>query len=210
MSKQKKKSQEVKSSPEIYAGLNTNTELKAYVVEDVHMLYYIFDSKSHVHIVKEAIQKGWDGFNAFAEENKNTILAYHDNFFKVNPPEEQALDITAAYCWSKIISLAVDRRTTKVPVNASGRKSTIGLCEYRAGVITEGDGSLKTPQAKACLKLFRQRLALAEGDDKFILEADLRKYIEEHASELHTRQDPWRIFQYYRPNLIQEKLITRK
>lgn len=209
----KKQPKQTQSTPETYHGLDTKRDLKAYIVEDVHMLYYIFDSKSHVHIIKEAIQKGWDGVSAFTDENKQTLLAYHENLFKCNPPEGQDLTITAAYCWAKILTLTVDRRSSNVPISATGRKSTIGLCEYRIGSITEGDGGLKTPQAKASLHLFRQCLAASESgtpEDRFITEEVLRKYIEDHASELHTRQDPWRIFQYYRPNLIQEKLITRK
>jgi len=203
----------VKNNPEIYHGLDIKKDVNAFVVEDVHLGYYIFDNVQSCHIIKEARQKCWEGFNAFVDENKQTILTYHENLFKCNADKEQLIEVTAQYCWAKIISIAVDRRTTQVPVSTSGRKSTIGLCEYRAGTET-GDGQLKTPQAKACLKLFREVLnsdkATVTETDRFVTEAILRQYIIDHAGELKTKQDPWRIFQYYRPNLIAEKLITRK
>ena len=212
MSKQPKKT-EAKSVPNIYEGLDINKNHKTYVVEDVHFLFYIFDNASSVHIIKEAIAKRWEGLGAFMELGEQTILAYHENLFKCSPDKKQAMVLTTQYTWAKICSLAVDRRTTNVPVTASGRKSTIGLCEYRAGSEL-GDGQLKTPQAKSCLKLFREVLAsdraTVSETDRFVSEEVLHQYIVEHAGELHTKQDPWRIFQYYRPTLIAEKLITRK
>ena len=215
MSKKTPKQAEAKSTPNIYQGLDVNKDQKTYVIEDVHFLFYIFDNAHSVHIIKEAIQKRFDGLGAFMELSEQTILTYHENLFKQNPPKGTSMVHAAQYTWAKIISICVDRRTTKVPVSANGRKSTIGLCEYRTGT-AEGDGQLKTPQAKACLKLFREVLAsdaatvATEGTDRFVTEEVLRQYIIDHASELHTRQDPWRIFQYYRPALITEKLITRK
>jgi hypothetical protein len=214
-----KNTKQAKSTPEIYQGLSIEGKQEQCVVEDVHMLFYIFDNTQSIHILKQAIQKTWaKGLTDFLEEGKQTMLAYHENLFKCNAPKDQDPTVTAQYTWAKIVSIAIDRRTTKVPVLA-GRKSTIGLCEYRKGSNIDQPNLLKTPQANACLKLF---IACIESnteprpDDKdgnidiFVTEEVLRQYIVDHAAELHTRQDPWRIFQYYRPQLISEKLITRK
>ena len=197
---------------EIYQGLDITKNQNACVVEDVHSLFYIFDNPSSIHILKEARLKVWDGIGVFMDQGKQTILCYHENLFKCNPDKSLNPVKISQYTWAKIVSLAVDRRSVHTPTQ-NGRKSTIGLCEYRA-TSELGEGQLKTPQAKACIKLFREVLAsdkaTATDTDRFVTEEVLRQYIIDHAAELHTKQDPWRIFQYYRPNLITEKLITRK
>lgn len=211
-------SKEIKSTPALYQGLNLSAEQNTFVVEDVHGFFYIFEDKSHCHIIREAVQKQFEGIGTFLDLNKQTILAYHEHVFKETPDKRQDLTLTAQYCWAKIITLAIDRRANKVPVSASGRKSTIGLCEYRKGSVDVAN--LKTPQANACLRLFLAVLTTekatvttdAEGKeiDRFVTEEVLKQYVIDHAAELHTKQDPWRIFQYYRPILITDKLITRK
>ena len=52
------------------------------------------------------------------------------------------------------------------------------------------------PQAKACLKVMQ------DLKRDIIPEDELKAKITEFADQLHTRQDPWRIFQYYRASLI--------
>lgn len=213
---------EVKSTPTIYHGINTNTATRPNVciMEDLNGHFSLHNSRSSIEklqsfnaLIKESIQKIWENFNKFTEENRNTILTYHANLFNSEPDKERDIVITAMLVWNKMIATATADLTTEVPVIA-GRKSTIGNCEYRPGKIKEGDGQLKTPQAKACLKMFRQCLTdnadSYPPEDPYVTEAVLRQYIIDHAAELHTRQDPWRIFQYYRPSLMAEHLITRK
>lgn len=207
-------SKEIKSVPNIYHALNCSKENEsACLVEDVHHGFYIFETPQQCHIITTAIHKRWANLSAFMDENKQTILAYHDEIFKSNPPEGQLIEVTARYVWNALFPRAIDRRTIAIPVSSSGRKSTIGLCEYRPGLSTIDTG-LKTPQAHTCLTLFNECITFNAGKyppkDPHISEATLRKYIEDNAGRLHTKQDPWRIFQYYRPLLISEKLIIRK
>jgi len=204
------------STSETYQGLDLTKNTKAFVVEDVHFQFYIFESMSHCHIVKEAIHKSWAGLDKFLDENKETTLAYHENFFKVNPPKKQDLIKTAQYIWAKIVSIAVDRRPTASTTPGSNRKSTISKCVYSHGDASLADPNtealLKTPQSKICLKFVRTCLTTSGETDlnkQTVTEEILRQYVIDHATELHTRQDPWRIFQYYRPQLISEKLIRR-
>lgn len=212
-------SKQQKSIPTIYHELPTSaTRTTICVMEDLNGNFSLHNNRSALEklqsfsaLIKDTIQKIWDGFDAFTRENKQTILAYHANLFGAEPPKNQDIVITALYTWNKIIKAAKTDMTTEVPVSATGRKSTIGLCEYTLGP-TEGDGQLKTPQAKACLKLFRQCLTerSANKDKPMITEEVLKQFIVDHASELHTRQEPWRIFQYYRPELISQNLLHRK
>jgi len=218
------KSNEVKNTPDTYVGLTIDTKNQdSCLIEDIHGGYYIFDKPEACHIISKAIHKKWATIRAFMEETEQTILCYHENLFNVAPPKNQDTLLTAQYVWNKLFSLAVDRRTSQVPVSATGRKSTIGLSEYRYGEAILANkkpdftGMLKTPQSKVCLKLFREAMDStrpehdeAPTSEHMVTEAILRKYVEDHAAELHTKQDPWRIFQYYRKDLIEEKLIRRQ
>jgi len=58
-----------------------------------------------------------------------------------------------------------------------------------------------TPQAKVCLEM------LKEFNMDKVPESLFKEKIVEQAHRLNTRQDPWRIFQYYRGNLIRDKWI---
>jgi hypothetical protein len=57
------------------------------------------------------------------------------------------------------------------------------------------------PQAKACLAMLKEFKM-----DK-VSEADFKELILKSGDRLHTRQDPWRIFQYYRGNMIRDRWI---
>ena len=57
------------------------------------------------------------------------------------------------------------------------------------------------PQAQVCLDIF-----LEEGMDE-VSESRMMETITEKQERLRTRQDPWRIWQYYRPALIRERWI---
>lgn len=67
---------------------------------------------------------------------------------------------------------------------------------------------IKTRQAVKCLDLFIRCLQANKSAE--VKESILKAYVEEHASELNTRQPAWRIFQYYRPQLIQANLLKTK
>ena len=209
-----KQAKQAKSIPEIYQGLDRNTELLKYcIVEDIHGQFFGYKTAAENNIVTPAVQKKWDNWEKFNDEGQSTIMTYHANLFDAEPPKDQALVLTSTYVWYKLFEHIENKNAfnqTRIPTRA-GRKSTIGNSEYRRG--EPGTGTLKTPQALASLKLFDKALE-KDGTDheegRVITEDKLRKYIEDNAAELRTRQDPWRIFQYYRPQLIEQKLIKRR
>ena len=75
--------------------------------------------------------------------------------------------------------------------------------DLSAAEIVQRDESVRAlcPQASVCYQIF-----ISAGTDE-VPEARMRELVEEHADEIKTKQDPWRIFQYYRPMLIRERLI---
>ena len=59
------------------------------------------------------------------------------------------------------------------------------------------------PQAKTIV-------AWIQGEEGKVTEAKLREIASERAAELKTKQDPWRIFAYYRPRMIEEGILRQQ
>lgn len=166
----------------------------------------------------ENVYKNWDEFNTYAEKLGLPVV---DEIFKKlfgHPiPKKMGLTNATVAMYAKYASTAEDRVSPVDP--NTGRKSNIGTRVYT--VLWDGKTApaLKTPQAMACLKIVHEEAKLApanipgtkETDEKIetlqITEADLKAKVIVRQAELKTRQDPWRIFQYYRPQLIAAKLI---
>ena len=165
---------------------------------------YVFSSAESPVPADVAIDIEFRDMDDFIRRGRGTILAYHEKFLGCEAPKKQDAETSAFMTWAWMVKNGkpiLDQR------NAEGekvRKSTIGESLYMRGEVSE-TGSIKTPQAKVCYDLFCRCI----GSSSSVTEADLRKFVEAHGAELKTKQDPWRIFQYYRPNLIASKHIRR-
>jgi len=219
MSKKTSKKNVIPLIPEIYRTLTREAGRQHQcIVEDKNAQFFRFNTPAENHIIADAIVKMWPNFNKFSEEPKQNLLTYHANLFKAEPPTDQDLVTTAVYTWFKMCDIATDR-TAKTPTNPeTGRKSTITNRKYFRGL--EMREEPKTPQAIACTRIFRETIAAKETKEltgmpedvkktyvPFLTEGELKTAVEGRAGELRTRQDPWRIFQYYRPNLIALKIV---
>lgn len=210
--------QQKKSTPEVYVGLiQDSRNINRCIMEDIEFNFTLCDSfsqieamKSYEELIKPTIAKIWKNFNEFDETvNEQTALTYHENLFGANPPDKQELVTTKLMVWHKLCNTAKNNLTnqTGTPKDPeTGRKSTILTSIYMRGDVTEGSADIKTYQALKCLELFRDCI----GDREEVTEGELKQYVIDHTDILKTRQDPWRIFQYYRPTLIKAKLIRRK
>lgn len=210
----------------IYGILNresTNPDLKRALVFDKHGKVFKFETLSHNSIVADGIEKTYGNWEAF--EAANTPMPELDAIHKAlfgHPVPKKATHIDATVAiYAKWASNAEDRTgatgTPKDPV--TGRKSTIGTRIYT--VLWDGKTAipLKTPQAIACLKIISEEAKPAdtterdpEGKDIIVQrpqinETDLKAKVMERQAELKTQQHPWRIFQYYRPQLLAAHLI---
>src|SRR5579872_4081636 len=104
----------VKSTPEIYHDLPTTASRNLIcVMEDINGNFSLHNNRNALEklqsfsaLIKDTINKIWDGFDAFTEENKQTVLTYHANLFGTEPPKDQDPVITALYTWNKIIQSA--------------------------------------------------------------------------------------------------------
>lgn len=206
------------NTPEIYVGITCDpNNLNRCLMEDVHFVFSVFNNKaqleslaSYESLIEPTINKVWANFNQFTEEIRGqTLLAYHDNLFGAEPPKKQPEIQTQLWCWHKMTSQAKNNMTSKTTTDpVSGRKSTIGDRRYYLGTAETHD--IRTHQALKSLELFKdclKSMGTTVDGQTYVTEAVLKAYVIDHAAVLKTRQDPWRIFQYYRPQLIKAKLI---
>ena len=213
MSTKQKKTQPI---PEIYQHLTNRSPslLKMGILVDLNNNITLFETphrlesmESYKSLIVPSIMNRWDNHDAFNEQGKNTILTWHSNLFNAEPPKGQSLLEASLYCWYELCHRAKNRLMNTAPTDPStGRKSSITTRKYFIG--NEPDitkTQIKTPQALACYKIFTEELS--KTGTNHISEGDLKTKVIERAPELKTRQDPWRIFQYYRPQLISAKLI---
>lgn len=214
-----KKQTTKKNTPDIYMGLVSDVKnLRRCLIEDVNGIYSLFENpnvleslQSFKALIEPTIGKRWNSFDQFVETvNEQTLLCYHENLFSAPVPKKQDRITTQLMVWHKMCALVKNKAftdTTGTPKDpVTQRKSSILSCVYSPGEITEGSADIKTYQALKCLQLFRDCL----GSSLEITEGELKQYVIDHADLLKTKQDPWRIFQYYRPSLIAAKLLRRK
>lgn len=213
------KPNKIPSIPTIYHKVTREASRQHHCIcEDIHGQWFRHDNPGAINVIKEAQAKVWKNFEAFLLENDQTILAYHANLYQAEPPKGQDRVTTGLYTWFALCDTAIDR-TTKTPRSTEGRKMTIGNRNYFLGE-SKDTSLIKTPQARVCYQIVTQSLDIKTKKDtekmppelkaKYvpsITEEELRQIIINRAGELHTRQDPWRIFQYYRPALIAALLL---
>lgn len=150
--------------------------------------------------------KIFENMDALLASNPQTILAYHAQFLGVEPPKKQDTERTAFYLWAWMAKNGKPILSEKTH-HADGtptRKSTIGSRVYTVLPVPASGHGLKTPQAITCLKIVTES---ADPTTMSITEEALKAKVIERQLEIKTRQDPWRIFQYYRPTLIASKLL---
>ena len=206
--------------PEIYQGLDRSpAQTRLCIVEDTDGNFFKFKTPQENHIVAAGVQKLWPNYDAFHDnENEQTVLTYHENLFGANPPKEADKVTNSLMVWYKLCQTATDRTNQGTPKDpVTGRKSTIGNSKYYLGAEDHTKVLIKTPQAQACFKIFLETLnsdkasleTLDGKEVRFLTEAVLKQVVMDRAAELKTRQDPWRIFQYYRPTLQELHILRR-
>jgi hypothetical protein len=165
------------------------------------------DSETKVPI-DVLIDTEFKNFDDLMAKGKNTILAYHEQFFKAEPPKKQSIMDTALWVWAYLIKNCKPRLEDKTADGEAVRKSSILGRKYFRGESPDGSGALATPQAVTCCNIFFDALKKAAEDKRdYVTEDELRSEIIRRQEEIKTRQDPWRIFQYYRPKMIEKKLL---
>lgn len=200
------KHEQLAERPSLYSHLSTPTKTVA-----AHKI--VIDPQGKIHGFKDAsvvvpaeihVDKVFENFDAFAKLPKQTILAYHEEIFKSEPPKKQDPLTTALMIWAHFVRECTPHMAGTDPVTGEReRKSSLKGRQYFRGNKELKDVSLPTYQARKCYEIFIDSL---EGKPH-VTEEQLKQLVITRQAELRTRQDPWRIFQYYRPKLISLLLI---
>jgi hypothetical protein len=196
--------------PEIYRTLNQdNKNMKLCLVFANDQKSYKYTDRKACPVHDKDLKKvylDWDAFESDTTWQMPQLEEEHKKLFGHPIPAKTNRTDATIVIWHKWISLAEDRLSVGQAAPGS-RKNSIESRIYTRTFIDGKPASaqLKTPQAMACLKIFDESM---DPEKHTITEKDLKAKVIERQAELKTRQDPWRIFQYYRPQLIQAKLIT--
>jgi hypothetical protein len=88
------------------------------------------------------------------------------------------------------------------------REDVVYVLQYKPGKDPARDEQFRKlpPQAQVCVRLMLE-FNTTDADTVEIKEPALREKVMANKEALHTCQDPWRIFQYYRPKLNQLNFI---
>lgn len=191
--------------PEIYHGLVRSNELaKQTLVIDKNGQVFRFSDSSKVHILKDAIVHQWNGWDpAFEAQSADDKLEWHKKLFETDPPKGTDAVESSLMCWLKLCSMAKDRSDETAEATKNKEKKLANrIYEYIDN--PEGRAKLRTPQAIACLKILQESV---DPKTHQAPEATIKKAVDDRQGELRTRQEPWRIFQYYRPTLVKLGLM---
>jgi hypothetical protein len=181
-------------------------------------MYYLFPDELHggTRIMSpRALYKSWDDFSA-KEGNEEALTRLHVMAFSEAPTKKELKDLVelSVKVWMRLCETAICRLDEASPGSNTGAKRTNHkLADRRYEVVKfEIPADVKLPpQAKTCMVFFKELATKAGHDDTKgvfdVPEKDFNAYVVEQSARLNTRQDPWRIFQYYRPQLIQGGFI---
>ena len=200
------------ATPNIYAKLpppGRSPYQKLFLAETTDGIWFKFESKATCHLVADAIKQAFEGSDPFMDHYKGDRLSQlHTTLFQENIPTGQDELITALHCWNLIAATATDR-TVPAKGQTTREKNLVSrkyfLTQAGLDAIKTNVYPVKTPQAVVSLKIVHD--ALPENKDEGCTEAVLRQAVIDRQLELKTRQNPWRIFQYYRPTLVKEGLL---
>lgn len=189
--------------PQAYALLEKPTATMAAhkIVIDREGKIHAFPTKDSPIPQEIAIDKEFLNMDE-ALKHPQTILAYHEQYLG-EVPKKQGIAVTAAYLWSYFCREAKPHLDG---TNADGTKKRESSLDERVYTVTTkkwAEAGIPTRQAKVCYEI----LCACLDQKGQVTEKLLKSKVDERQAEIKTKQDPWRIFQYYRPALIKAGLI---
>lgn len=187
---------------------------KRSLVQSTDGKWYLFadETNASVRIMDpRELYKSWEDFMNRTKDTE-TLVTLHTQLFGKAPTAKEAKDQVelTVKVWITLCDKAEQRLDQESPGSNTRAKRTSGkLADRRYEVInfTISAEVKMPPQARTCMEFFKE-LAVKAGhrEDQGIFEVPevtFNEYVVANAERLKTRQDPWRIFQYYRPQLIQ-------
>lgn len=186
---------------------------KRALVQAQDGLFYLFaDASKTVAIINPA--KVYDNFDAFLKEDDQRVVSLYATAFEEEPSKALLKDMVElrVMVWMRLCQTALNRLDAAKP----DRAAKLADRSYEVISLEVPETEKLPPQARMCLTFFAELMAADAAFQAIpaeergvwsIKEKDFNDYVVKNAERLRTRQDPWRIFQYYRPELIKRKLI---
>lgn len=209
----------------IYQGLDrSDTVLSAVLVQSGNKWFRFKLWADRVMIVSRTEEyNNFQEFSKYAvsendiQEARNLYHRYFDKF----PPKNAKVAQIAEAVWCKLYAISEDRETAYT--TGGGRDIVTGKKKRKRNL----DGRLYSfpnqtaeeaaniqnrlaqlpPQAKVCLKVFQKELS--DSEKVTLNEAEIKDMMTRarDRGDLKTKQDPFRIWQYYRPALVEANLL---
>ena len=204
----------------------SDERLKCCIAVTINNKVYMYRNVASITLTEGARNNNmeWDGWSEFCDavSAKDMVALAKDVGIKLDFKKGDKIELSLEV-WEKMCKIADDRRqaptqiTKRNPVTGDtvkqrGRKpQNLGARHY--SVLTKfaskkeymDDCPCTTRQARKVYEFFVDEVISTGGSE--ITEARMMDIVNDRQSELNTKQDPWRIFQYYRPELIQCKLV---
>lgn len=154
--------------------------------------------------------------------DKPAAVELYTKHFGFPPPKNAKVEQIAEAVWCKMYAKAKDRtedyRTgggRDVVTGKKKRKRNLDGRKYWIPDAPNAEAARETmsklgslpPQAKACLKIFQKELK--DSDKTSLTESEVKDMVmrARDRGDMKTKQDPFRIWQYYRPTLVEAGLI---
>jgi len=169
------------------------------VVIDKHRQVFVFSRPEAVHIIKDAIIHRFNKWEEIDGLPKQTLIEVYEIICKKKPEIGMSYVDVSVKAWLTALREGVDRTDASLRVKADGSTSPRPLGERRYKVTDKPCPSSLVLQARLVHAILKRDAVM------WIDEESLKSIIA--SSDLKTRQDPWRIFQYYRPTLVKCGLL---
>lgn len=214
-----------------YEGLDRSSKvLKLCLVRDKHGQWIKYRSPQFISVMGEAraeVYNDWEKYYEMYCEDMDHLRGEHKKLFGKMPVKSLDASELSILVWAKLCALAKDRSdlggavnpdTGEREDNRKGPRKSLLSRRYGLGKTRPGDlKDLNLPkQAIVCYQILRDACMQPAADDpdgEWVESDCTEEELKEAVQNAHdngvlvTNQDPWRIFQYYRPRLVQEHLI---
>jgi hypothetical protein len=183
---------------------------------DKHGTWRKYTKPENITVMSSARQVTYRNYEDFDDEvTLGDLIALHEEFFRKAPTKKLQKDRAelSLIIWHHLCNVADDRTTigqteAHTDDNGNRRRQSLADREYTVRTVEDLPKALSSvpPQARVCYQILAD---ICEQQDS-VSEQALMGAVAQASEQgrLKTKQDPWRIFQYYRPKLVEHNLIT--
>ena len=170
-----------------------------------------FQKLSDSTLMDNNVAAQYGGWEDYLQKHRAELPDAHMVIFHRLPHKDLTEDDVALRCYSALLKQSKDRMGLGAKSKKSGDGHRASLDDRTYFIVKHGAEELKKlldaqpPQAQTCYAILKKECG--EKGDEGCVEVVLRAVVTKRTEDIKTRQDPWRIFQYYRPRLVEAGLI---